>query len=634
MDQPFHVACMYTGSSVCYCPQGAGSAGGGESARHQQQVCSLWHLWQQQQKLFKPQAAVDIQLPKLMQRVKYRPPEDDLADGSAEADAERAVRAASKIAEAAVSKAVHAAAMAGLEYMPPPDMQLDIPRVAKVDSRQIERKAQAAQQSMARRALRLEKAQAAAVQAQLAARHMQRQSSQQKDQQQQPGRATLQQMLKQNKDQIHQALENSPPKAASKRHHTQAGPAASSGRLSPGAPAASRGHGPRARPAAQHDTEPPQRQRGQPQAHPNSPPLPPLSSSIHPAIQAKLQQAHNKLLGQSRPSNRPEESAASARPAASKPGPRAGQKGKANPQPQPTQEVAWEEPPPRQMLLRMRDIQPQLQQKWLQLYWPDDSRWWPAQVTEVNPKRHRAHLLYKTGEEEDLDLGKMVREGEVAWLHKRDMPGTGHAEHAEDSNLQAWHCQKPSPPSPQHGGARKRKETPPGRHSQPAGRPSSAQPAPLQQGVAGSGVQRAGRGHAQGVQEADESSSGSLEHPGMSAPRRQRASGPPSATARTTSLTKDRHTSGVPSRQQSGDDTSMQHGLQAIFKLGNEAVGRNIHVFQSEAGSWYNAHIRQCRPRQGILNVQYESGDQAVLKAKEEHTKFNIRLMPMSVHRP
>ncbi len=103
------------------------------------------------------------------------------------------------------------------------------------------------------------------------------------------------------------------------------------------APAASRGHGPKARPAAQVDTEPSQRQRGQPQAHPNSPPLPPLSSSIHPAIQAKLQQAHNKLLGQSRPSNKPEESTASARPAAGKPGPRAGQKGKANSQPQPTQ---------------------------------------------------------------------------------------------------------------------------------------------------------------------------------------------------------------------------------------------------------------------------------------------------------
>ncbi len=107
------------------------------------------------------------------------------------------------------------------------------------------------------------------------------------------------------------------------------------------APAASRGHGPKARPAAQLDTEPAQRQRGQPQAHPNSPPLPPLSSSIHPAVQAKLQQAHNKLLGQSRPSNRQEEAAASARPAASKPGPKAGQKGKANPQPQPAQGQSW-----------------------------------------------------------------------------------------------------------------------------------------------------------------------------------------------------------------------------------------------------------------------------------------------------
>ena len=91
-------------SSVCYCSQGAG---GEKSARHKQQLCSLWQLWQQQQKLFKPQAAVDIQvrtaprvieadttqrsscqskllacvmqLPKLMQRVKHRPPEDDLA---------------------------------------------------------------------------------------------------------------------------------------------------------------------------------------------------------------------------------------------------------------------------------------------------------------------------------------------------------------------------------------------------------------------------------------------------------------------------------------------------------------------------------------------------------------------------
>ena len=71
------------------------------------------------------------------------------------------------------------------------------------------------------------------------------------------------------------------------------------------------------------------------------------------------------------------------------------------------------------MLLRMRDIQPQLQQKWLQLYWPDDSRWWPAQVTEVSPKRHRAHLLYETGlllhlgQEQDLSFWPVLSAGEV-----------------------------------------------------------------------------------------------------------------------------------------------------------------------------------------------------------------------------
>lgn len=62
----------------------------------------------------------------------------------------------------------------------------------QVDARQIERKAQAAQQSMARRAHRLEKAQAAAAQAHLAA--VGRQSSLQKEQHTQPARTSLQQV--------------------------------------------------------------------------------------------------------------------------------------------------------------------------------------------------------------------------------------------------------------------------------------------------------------------------------------------------------------------------------------------------------------------------------------------------------
>ena len=89
------------------------------------------------------------------------------------------------------------------------------------------------------------------------------------------------------------------------------------------------------------------------------------------------------------------------------------------------------------------------------------------------------------GEEEDLDLGKMVREGEVAWLYKRDMPGTGHAEHAEAANPQPWQGHKQSPPSPHQGGSKKRKEPPSGRLSQPTSRPSSAQTAALKQGQHG-----------------------------------------------------------------------------------------------------------------------------------------------------
>lgn len=91
-----------------------------------------------------------------------------------------------------------------------------------------------------------------------------------------------------------------------------------------------------------------------------------------------------------------------------------------------------------------------------------------------NPVRNT--LLVLTGEEEDLDLGKMVREGEVAWLHKADMPGSGpgRAEHAGELQQQAWHAQRQGPHSPDQAAARKRKDPPAGRHTHPATRPASA----------------------------------------------------------------------------------------------------------------------------------------------------------------
>ena len=88
------------------------------------------------------------------------------------------------------------------------------------------------------------------------------------------------------------------------------------------------------------------------------------------------------------------------------------------------------------------------------------------------------------GEEEDLDLGKMVREGEVAWLHKADMPGSGpgHAEHAGETHQQGWHAQRQNPNSPDQGpaAARKRKQPPASRSASayPGGSTPLLQPPP------------------------------------------------------------------------------------------------------------------------------------------------------------
>lgn len=41
---------------------------------------------------------------------------------------------------------------------------------------------------------------------------------------------------------------------------------------------------------------------------------------------------------------------------------------------------------------------PALQDKWLQVYWPDDNRWWPGRVTDINVRERRVVLLYETSE--------------------------------------------------------------------------------------------------------------------------------------------------------------------------------------------------------------------------------------------
>ncbi|BDA40625.1 hypothetical protein COCOBI_01-2780 [Coccomyxa sp. Obi] len=87
---------------------------------------------------------------------------------------------------------------------------------------------------------------------------------------------------------------------------------------------------------------------------------------------------------------------------------------------------AWDTTPDKALRLKMKDIKQSLKDRWLQLFWPEDGRWWPGQVTEVHAKERKISLLYKTGEEEtDLDVGEMVRKGEVAWLNAEEMKAAG-----------------------------------------------------------------------------------------------------------------------------------------------------------------------------------------------------------------
>lgn len=61
-----------------------------------------------------------------------------------------------------------------------------------------------------------------------------------------------------------------------------------------------------------------------------------------------------------------------------------------------------------------------------------------------------------SGEAEDLDLGPMVRKGEVAWLHKHDMPGSNHMDSTEGAAVAGQSSQQHVPGSPQ-GNPKKRK---------------------------------------------------------------------------------------------------------------------------------------------------------------------------------
>ena len=58
---------------------------------------------------------------------------------------------------------------------------------------------------------------------------------------------------------------------------------------------------------------------------------------------------------------------------------------------------AWEEPPKKQLALKPTDVTTRLSKKWLQLYWPDDGKWWPCQVATVDIRKKTVTLIYETG---------------------------------------------------------------------------------------------------------------------------------------------------------------------------------------------------------------------------------------------
>ena len=61
------------------------------------------------------------------------------------------------------------------------------------------------------------------------------------------------------------------------------------------------------------------------------------------------------------------------------------------------EEDAWEAAPQKLLRLRVKDVRNTLKERWLQLFWPEDGRWWPGKVLDIRCKERKIHLLYKTG---------------------------------------------------------------------------------------------------------------------------------------------------------------------------------------------------------------------------------------------
>ncbi|KAG2450446.1 hypothetical protein HYH02_004948 [Chlamydomonas schloesseri] len=67
-------------------------------------------------------------------------------------------------------------------------------------------------------------------------------------------------------------------------------------------------------------------------------------------------------------------------------------------------------------LLKADDVSPALKGRQAELFWPDNQLWYLVEIISVNAKTKQAKIVYASGEEEDLDLAEIVREGHMALL--------------------------------------------------------------------------------------------------------------------------------------------------------------------------------------------------------------------------
>ncbi|PNW80524.1 hypothetical protein CHLRE_07g320950v5 [Chlamydomonas reinhardtii] len=67
-------------------------------------------------------------------------------------------------------------------------------------------------------------------------------------------------------------------------------------------------------------------------------------------------------------------------------------------------------------LLKADDVSPALKGRAAELFWPDNQLWYLVEIISVNAKTKQAKIVYASGEEEDLDLAEIVREGHMALL--------------------------------------------------------------------------------------------------------------------------------------------------------------------------------------------------------------------------